>query len=867
MSDIITGLSVFGSILNNNNKIKKSSSSNKILNNFNNIYNNDMFYDNINTVKQKAKLRTMASKNPKKTGVIPPFYNSNRFDPFDNNNNSNNRDNSDNSDDDCSDNILNRPNLNNPACFLNKEDEFKSSITNKSQFLNQFDDLAFDNPSNPTPSNLTNDFINDNNGNKKLFMKTNLNLIEGYSNFESKDDMTYGIVNKKNFVHNNMMPFFKSKEGGYNFNSEYKKAENNQRKLELFSGSVNNLDYRPKTERKKLFDPVTGLTNLYGTPVLTDVLSSRYIPSNERRNEKPFQEQRVTPGLNLGYNEVGISGYHDPFRVLPKNVDQLRTANNTKTTYSTVIIPGMKGQRGKVASKMYKRRPLTFYESKPEDNIRGQSYIKAQTIHANVNSNNLATINRGTDSNKHGSLGGAAYYTNLHKTENLIEKTRESIKENFQNDNGRNLQILEAKDARGNELSYNAKINLRNLHEKQDRAGNVGNSEYSKNYVFDGVNWIPDNTMRDIHDTKDRAGNVGNSEYSKNYVFDGINWIPETTMRDIHDTKDRVGLVGNSEHSKNYVYDGVNWIPENTMRDIHDKKDRVGLMGTSEINKNYVYDGVNWIPENTMRDIHDKKDRVGLVGNAENSKNYVYDGVNWIPNNTMRDIHDKTERAGNLGKGEYNKNYVYDGVNWIPNNTMRDIHDKTERAGNLGKGEYNKNYVYDGVNWIPNNTMRDIHDKTERAGNLGKGEYNKNYVYDGVNWIPENTMRDIHNKTERAGNSNEDVSIKKDRSRGDVNNMRLNTEKEVIALGRTPTITKDSRGPIIDYTMINLKNEINNNRELYPDIKQNNISQFEMINTKSKQLIPQQSFRFYSFVDENLNNNKYVNNIVHQNNN
>ena len=81
------------------------------------------------------------------------------------------------------------------------------------------------------------------------------------------------------------------------------------RKVELFTGSADNLQYKPKTERKPLFNPLIGLTNIYGMPNFSDFAGARFIPGKERKNEKPFQEQKVTPGLGLGYNEVSTHGY------------------------------------------------------------------------------------------------------------------------------------------------------------------------------------------------------------------------------------------------------------------------------------------------------------------------------------------------------------------------------------------------------------------------------------------------------------------------------------------------------------------------------------------------------------------------------
>jgi len=947
--ELLGGLAFLGHIMNKTSNVdtnKKKDISKKIYNNSGkNIYDNDTYKKVLNKMKLKARKKSQMANNPEKTGVIPPYYNSNRsyakkskFDPFEDQNMSD----SDFSNDvesyagsSCDSGSVN---LGDPSCFFKKENKFNNNkyqnkILNNSQnnsFLNQFEPMRYDNPSDPVALNSVAPIIGDN-GKQRLELERDMALNGGFSSFNTENDLTYGIVSKENFVHNNMVPFFKSKDGGFNPYTERKNAEIHQRKLESFSGSANNLEYRPKTERKTLFDPVAGLTNMYGTPALTDFQESRFIPGMERRNEKPFQEVRITPGLNLGYNEVGKVGFHDVFRVMPKTVDELRVASNPKITYGGVVIPGMKGQRSSVPSKMYKRRPLTFWETTPADYIRGQSYIKAPTIHAEVDSGNLATVNRGVDLN--GRLGGAQFFTDLHKPEDLIEKTKYSLKENFKNDAPRNSHKQEANDARGHDDTYTARETMREIHSKTersgqlgnsqlekslvfdnvnniqeptmrnihallDRAGNLGNLEFNKGHIYDSNNWIPDVNMRNIHEQTDRTGQMGNGEYNKGHTIDSVNWIPDPTMRNLYEKKDRAGNMGNNQLEKGYIFDGVNWIPDPNMRNLHEKIDRAGNMGNSQLEKGYIFDGVNWIPDPNMRNLHEKIDRAGNMGNSQLEKGYIFDGVNWIPDPNMRNLHEKTDRAGNMGNSQLGKGYIFDGVNWIPDPNMRNIHEKTDRAGNMGNNQLEKGYIYDGVNWIPDPTMRDIYSKKDRAGNIGNSQLDKPFVFDTVNNIPDPTMRDIHEKKDRVGNINNgeldkpfvfdtinnipdptmrDIHSKKDRvgvtgpnhmekqrSRGDANNMRVNTVKEVIAQGRKPTDSNYSKGPTVSFTMMNLREPLNFNRDIYPDIKQTTTEKMGFIGTRSKQTLPQQSFHFYSHIDENLMGNQLINNVIHQ---
>ena len=151
---------------------------------------------------------------------------------------------------------------------------------NEPSYLSQFEELAFDNPSDPVSSNNIPHKMGRNSSMAKMEIERDLALQGNYSKFEKTNDMTYGITDEKDFVHNNMVPFFKRGIGkGYSPDSIVQKKLDDvkQRKLERFSGSTKNIEYRPKTERRPLFNPHVGLTHIYGTPNFTNYMESRFI--------------------------------------------------------------------------------------------------------------------------------------------------------------------------------------------------------------------------------------------------------------------------------------------------------------------------------------------------------------------------------------------------------------------------------------------------------------------------------------------------------------------------------------------------------------------------------------------------------------
>nr|QBK88366.1 MAG: uncharacterized protein LCMiAC01_00300 [Mimivirus LCMiAC01] len=321
----------------------------------------------------------------------------------------------------------------------NKKFERKIDEEHGPGFLSQFRKPRFDNPSGPVSRNNVSAQIGGSDI-RKIELERKIALDGEYSKFSKNEDMTYGIVKKENFVHNNMVPNFKRGIGkGYGPNSRMQEQLNsiNQRKMDRFSGSIKNIEYRPKTERKPLFNPHVGLTWIYGMPNFTDYYENRFIPGRERRNEKLHQPVRITPGLNLGYNEISKQGFHDRYRTLPKDVDALRTANNPKITYGRPIIPGMKGDRRSIVGSMMKRRPERWREYDPRDLLtqKGGSYFKGPAIYGNFS---VPHTNRQQTTK---AWGGPAFFANksVHTQQSLYPKVKISHKENFHMDVPRNI--------------------------------------------------------------------------------------------------------------------------------------------------------------------------------------------------------------------------------------------------------------------------------------------------------------------------------------------------------------------------------------------------------------------------------------------
>jgi hypothetical protein len=220
---------------------------------------------------------------------------------------------------------------------------------NNPEFFQQFDSLTFDNLSKPTSENqsyMTRSGFNN-------FLQRDLDFKNGYSEFQNTD-MHYGVVTKENFVHNNMYPHTSKRDTLINLNS-------NNRKYENLSG--NNTTWKHKNELEAFFDPVKGMSNVYGLPAVSGELGNRYIASFRNNNGNlPFQtEQRVLPGL-----DGKVSAPYPVTRIDPRNIDELRSEINKKVTYLNkpleVIKKGdIRASEGKItAFKLPSYREISF---------------------------------------------------------------------------------------------------------------------------------------------------------------------------------------------------------------------------------------------------------------------------------------------------------------------------------------------------------------------------------------------------------------------------------------------------------------------------------------------------------------------------
>ena len=264
--------------------------------------------------------------------------------------------------------------------------------------------------------NTTQDFVNPNKSKDKFYQrKTGLTEIKKTKEEPETTEftsLTGRTLDVANFKHNNMQPFFGSKvKGKYG-------DENHESILDGLGGAGS--QQIEKQERAPLFKPESNSNYINGAPNMNDFFISRVNPSLRQANTKPWEEQRVAPGLNKGFTTDGGDGFNNGMDVRelwqPKEVNDLRAKNNPKMTYNLVGLEGPAissvqemGSLGKVE----KHRPDTFFINNKEKWMPKKSAYNKAMGHAEQMQKEVSRPETTTDytgAMANGSGNGSATY-------------------------------------------------------------------------------------------------------------------------------------------------------------------------------------------------------------------------------------------------------------------------------------------------------------------------------------------------------------------------------------------------------------------------------------------------------------------------
>lgn len=191
-------------------------------------------------------------------------------------------------------------------------------------------------------------------------------------------------VDSTYFQHNNMVPFFGSTVRTRHTDDK----TSSESVLDNMNGSGSQLF--SKREQSPMFSPHDNLQWANGTPSTSDFIQSRMNVGMRMANVKPFEEQRVAPGLGLGYTTEGAGGFNSGMAMrdqwVDRGVDELRVANKQKA--SGIMLLGHEGpamskitNRGSIG-KVEKNRVDRDWEMGPERLFTTTGIEKGPMLHS-----------------------------------------------------------------------------------------------------------------------------------------------------------------------------------------------------------------------------------------------------------------------------------------------------------------------------------------------------------------------------------------------------------------------------------------------------------------------------------------------------
>jgi hypothetical protein len=397
------------------------------------------------------------------------------------------------------------------------------------EYLNQFDDLKFDNTSGPVSINQSDKGVNNS-------LQRNIDFYNGYSEFQ-KNDMHYNIVDKSDFVHNNMVPNTSTRD------RDIIGSQRNQRTLETFTG--NSDFYTPKTEQYHLFEPMTNLSWTTGMPSITPAIENRYIPSNKNNyGNLPFQTNvRVRPGIEN--NNQG--GNYAVYRVNPLNVDQLRSETNQKISYKNKPLETIK--KGEIRADdptITKFKIPDFREQKFSDLVASKSMYDGRK-----QTGEFTNMNTTRNENENYIPGPANHGYTGEGPDQGKTQFQEAKRESYLNDASHAINAVNTKLVMTNAQSYtNYETQRASTNSEYEGPSSNNQTGYTIDYKD-----VPLVTQRQLLIYNDN--NLGaTSQTSQNYIFSNDMVLP-TTNRNTMKTQDILGSTSQEKSVNTHYQDNA----------------------------------------------------------------------------------------------------------------------------------------------------------------------------------------------------------------------------------------------------------------------------------------------------------------------
>merc|ERR1712227_921424 len=551
-----------------------------------------------------------------------------------------------------------------------KDSEKLESFNNNLSYENQFRPLTFDNDSNPLPSS----FNKSNNSIEK-----DLAIGNGYSYLN--DNMNYSVTDENDLDHNNMVPHFSKKQIINDYNEQ-----TFAHRMELFSGSSKN--FTPKKELlKENFTPLEKDVNLVnGSQSNIELLQGYYLPSTQKRNVLPFEQQQVGPGLNLDPSQTSRpdGGSFEEYRPMPKTVDELRSYDNPKITFEGVMKSGQKGSKSSTIGKVYKRGPEKTRELKVDDLQKMGGEYKKEKSRDNI-------ILKDTGRTTSQMVIGSAKYQN----DSVSKKNNSEVKESKKKEN----TIIDFSNFKSIIDKVKSNLDSYMLTKNQRYDTSTLNLNPPNKYSLGVVKFDPHDlakkTIKETTSINQESGHARNDIDSvKTY---DPNDILKTTKKQTTSFNEQTGYA-KSEINNTQFYN-PNDIPNRTQReDLLFNQN--SLNAKSEINNTQFYNP-NDIPNRTHRE--DTIFNENLLNNrADVNRSLVYN-PNELAKNTIKQMDVINKRSGNVGGDLKNKSF---NPNDIPAKTLKELIVNEYEYG-IAHGLINKGVSFNPYD-IPAETLKEM---------------------------------------------------------------------------------------------------------------------------------------------------------------
>ncbi len=447
------------------------------------------------------------------------------------------------------------------------------------------------------------------------------------SGIEYVESLTGERVPASSLTHNNMVHFY----SGQPYNADYNRVPD-------VVGRMTGADRLEKPKQEQRTEQFADIKreNIYGNQTIKAKhllhTEGRYITTEKRQNEKPFEQIRVGPGLAAGYSAKptgGLNQANSRQYVMPKTVDELRAKTRQKASglEGRVIkgsLPG--GTRGKIG-RVDKKLPSKFYENTPDKYFKTGGGLRAMKMREKVYAKPTMRQNH------------RSYYGGLSGVDNKatykVAAYKKSTKNIYNTPAVGNATALGKWTVGGDDgvgdyglASFENKPNERDITQSRSIISNL--TAEIKKFIMPMLDAVRETRKETTIGNARPEGFMHAAMPARQTVYDP-NDVLRTTLKEqlIHDTHE--GFLGKTVE-KQTVYD-PNDPARTTLKEqlIHDTHE--GFLGKT-VEKQTVYDP-NDVARTTLKEqlIHDTHD--GFIKGE--GKQTVYDPDD-VPRTTIKEL-------------------------------------------------------------------------------------------------------------------------------------------------------------------------------------------------------------------------------------